>query len=186
MTPQGSSKYKNGELLELSQVWANEHKKYQMDGYSAPTEVWIRAMLDPELNPVRQCIGFMETNNHMAINLESGVGSRQALRYYDDIMKTMAKGEPYHQVINTAALSAAVATQYNHKENKFKEGEFRGNEDFAREFHQLFYGILGDNDPELHERISIRNTAKALTDITVKRVKVNGHHILNDIHSHGQ
>lgn len=37
------------------------------------------------------------------------------------------------------------------------------NEDFAREFHQLGFGVLGTGDNDYHERVSIKNTAAALT-----------------------
>ena len=44
-------------------------------------------------------------------------------------------------------------------------GQFYGNEDFAREFHQLFFGIFGTPDPAQHEAITIKNTARALSGI---------------------
>ena len=50
------------------------------------------------------------------------------------------------------------------------------NEDFAREFHQLFFGILGENDPQglqHHEDVTIPETAKALTDMRVQYDNVN-------------
>lgn len=43
----------------------------------------------------------------------------------------------YHLAVNESAI------QYNHIKNRFVDGQFKGNEDFAREFHQLFFGILG-------------------------------------------
>jgi hypothetical protein len=172
-----SDKYMAGELSALAEVWSREkdskgnlqNNRYGLGSWNGPAEVWIRAMRDPHLNPVRQRIGLYETNDHMAINLESNASGRQIFRYYDDIMTALASGQSYEEVIGVAARSAAVATQYNHRENKFVDGMFQGNEDFAREFHQLFFGILGMDDPEHHEKINIRNTAKALTDMKVER-----------------
>lgn len=172
-----TDKYIAGELTALSEVWSREkdrhgesqEHRYGLESWNGPAEVWIRAMRDPNLNPVRQRIGLYETNDHMAINLESEASSRQIFRYYDDIMNALASGESYEKVIGVAARSAAIATQYNHRENKFVDGAFEGNEDFAREFHQLFFGILGMDEPEHHEKVNIRNTAKALTDMKVKR-----------------
>jgi hypothetical protein len=181
----------NGELSELAQIWASAEgkpndSKYSLDAGNGPAEVWIRAMLSSQLNPVRQRIGLMETNDHMAINLDSAVESRQAFRYYDDILNTLAAGSDYYKVVATAAVSAAVATQYNHRQNKFVDGEFLGNEDFAREFHQLYFGILGTSDPEHHEFTNIRNTAKALTDIRIDKLTVSKGTVLSDMPVYGQ
>jgi len=74
---------------------------------------------------------------------------------------------PYQDVISTAASSAAVAMQYGHRNNKFIAGECKCNEDFAREYHQLFFGILGTDDTNYHETVTIKNTARALTDMPV-------------------
>lgn len=185
-----SDKYKAGELMALSNLWSREKdskgnrqdKKYGLGSWNGPAEVWIRAMRDPHLNPVRQRIGLYETNDHMAVNLESDASGRQIFRYYDDIMTALASGKSYEQVIGVAARSAAIATQYNHRENKFIDGAFRGNEDFAREFHQLFFGILGMDEPEHHEKVNIRNTAKALTDMKVEREsRENGYYLKEEV-----
>ena len=185
LTPEGTSRHKNGELKELAQVWGSQNDSYQLDNWNSPAQVWIRAVLDPELNPVRQKMGLMETNDHMAVNLDSAVENRQVFRYYDDIMNTLASGESYDAVLNTAALSAAVATQYNHRKNKFVDGQFKGNEDFAREFHQLFFGIMGTDNPEQHEQVNIRNTAKALTDIQVERTTIGDKNVLMERPDYG-
>jgi hypothetical protein len=187
LIPMGEeSSYINGDLMELSQVWSSEESdfeksRYALDRWNAPAEVWLRAVRDPGLNPVRQRVGLLETNDHMAVNLDASVTSRQVFRYYDTIMKTLAKSAPYEDVMNKAALSAAIATQYNHRENRFEDGVFKGNEDFAREYHQLFFGILGENDSQEHEDVTIRNTAKALTDIRVERIDVSSGRVLSDL-----
>jgi len=124
------------------------------------------------LNPFRQKIGLWETNYHLAVNAEAGVGQTQIVAYYDAIMNEHQKtGVPYHQVMGVAAKSAAVATQYGHRSNQWIEsqGECRCNDDFAREIHQLFYGIFGDTDPN-HEEGTIRQTSRMLTDMPVPRV----------------
>lgn len=128
------------------------------------------------LNPVRQVIGYMETNYHVATNSRL-VGARPQFRLYDEMMNLIAKGESYDRVLAHAALSPAIAIQYNHKKNRFEKGEFKGNEDFAREFHQLLFGILGGSTTgsleqtntafAQHENVTIPETAKALTDIRI-------------------
>ena len=82
-------------------------------------------------------------------------------------MDALATGQNYRDVMTVSALSAAIATQYNHRRNTFTNGQFRGNEDFAREYHQLFFGILGEYDPTYHEEVAIPNTARALTGMPV-------------------
>ncbi len=189
-----SQKYVAGELSSLSAVWSLEKdskgrskdRTYGLDSWNGPAEVWLRSISDPNLNPVRQRVGLYETNDHMAINLETDATSRQVFRYYDDIMTGLASGLSYEKVLGIAATSAAIATQYNHKDNRFSDGMFMGNEDFAREFHQLFFGILGEVDPEAHEKITIRNTAKALTDMRVERERVNNQNHLDDEVSFGE
>jgi len=130
------------------------------------------------LNPFRQRIGFWETNYHLATNLDASVSREQMARYYDIIMEAHEAGMPYHEVMGVAAKSAAVAEQYGHDRNRWRfdrsVGEFicQCNEDFAREIHQLFYGIFGEFDPfpndgvdgaDFHENVTIPNTARMLT-----------------------
>lgn len=152
---------------------------------NSPGHTWVNATRMRGLNPVRQRIALFETNYHMAVNLDKNVNPQQMVVYYDSIANDIAQGLPYHEVLGNAALSAAIATQYNHRRNVFQNGSFRGNEDFAREYHQLFFGILGtgvnglctvgqstcSGNPESfddHEFKTIRQTAEALTDIRVE------------------
>jgi hypothetical protein len=137
------------------------------------------------LNPVRQVLGFMETNYHMATNAAL-VGARPQYRLYDETMNMIARGENYDRVLANGAVSAAIAIQYNHRKNRFTRGTFSGNEDFAREFHQLFFGILGggvgstsgildQTNPTFaqHENETVPETAKILTDIRVGEFNSN-------------
>ncbi|MFT6406759.1 MAG: hypothetical protein ACJAQ6_000169 [Arenicella sp.] len=134
------------------------------------------------LNPFRQRIGFWETNYHLATNLDAAVSRAQMARYFDIIMQAHEAGLPYHKVMAIAAKSAAVAEQYGHDRNRWRFDRSLGeytcqcNEDFAREIHQLFYGIFGDYDPipgdgidgpDFHENVTIPNTAKMLTGMPI-------------------
>ncbi|MBK8398109.1 MAG: DUF1800 family protein [Leptospiraceae bacterium] len=183
---------KNASLSILSNYFASgnfaaDPEKFNQDvrygnsvGYT-----WINAVKLRGLNPFRQKIVLFETNYHLAISLQKNVNPKQMLHYYDTIANNLASGKPYHQILGEAALSAGVATQYNHRKNIFENGAFKGNEDFAREYHQLFFGILGtgvngnckfgdsscSGNPESfddHENKTIRQTAEALTDIQVE------------------
>ncbi|WCL49188.1 DUF1800 family protein [Leptospira sp. GIMC2001] len=152
---------------------------------NSPGHTWINAVKLRGINPVRQKLGLFETNYHLVANLDKNVDSQQMVYYYDVTANDIARGRPYHQVLGNAAITAAIATQYNHRRNVFENGAFRGNEDFAREYHQLFFGILGTGvsgncvtgqascpgNPESfddHELKTIRQTAEALTDIRVE------------------
>ncbi len=170
----------DGGLQGLSQFWSSAEsnnpiasdaqENYSLEHHNGAEGVWRQATNLRGLNPVRQRLGFWETNYHFAVNLDADVGitNAQMAAYYDAI-NTAQVDKPYQEVASVAALSAAVATQYNHRRNTFDNdsGMFRGNEDFAREYHQLFFGILGTGAEEYHEEISIKNTAKALTDMPI-------------------
>lgn len=120
------------------------------------------------LNPFRQRIGFWETNYHLATNREASVSDEQMVTYYDSIMEAHESNIPYYQVMGVAAKSAAAATQYGHRDNEWDDQEqiCNCNDDFAREIHQLYYGIFGEGDPN-HENVTIPETAKLLTGMPV-------------------
>ena len=145
--------------------------QYSLSQWNFPG-LWSIMVTTRGLNPFRQRIGFWETNYHMAVNLDTEINHHQMARYYDDILEALEAGKPYQDVIAVAASSAAVATQYGHRFNEWNNvtKECDCNEDFARELHQLFFGILGKSDPlgvDNHENMTIKNTAKALTDMRV-------------------
>ncbi len=146
---------------------SNNRAELGLDGYRFE-DSFLRMVTVRGLNPFRQRIGFWETNYHLAVNREVGVSRDQITEYYDVIMEAHEAGVPYHQVLGAAAKSAAVATQYGHSDNRWNRlsEECDCNEDFAREIHQLYYGIFGSDDPN-HEDVTIPETAKMLTDMRV-------------------
>lgn len=140
----------------------DEHEKRSWAG---PRYNWLMAVRARGLNTFLHRIGLWETNFHMAVNQGVGIYPFPIIRHYDNITKALSAGLPYQRVLAAGALNAAIAYQYGHNHNVFIDGVFRGNDDFAREYHQLFFGILGEYDHEYHESISIENTARALTGI---------------------
>ncbi len=172
---------KGGTLRELGAFWSSSDpdndvsENHRLRYNVAPgaqairnDRLWERAVLSHGVNPFRQKVGLWETNYHLSVNLQTAVTDWQILRYYDDIMASL--NDPtrgYEDTLTTAALSAAVALQYGHNKNVYRNGECACNEDFAREYHQLFFGILGEDDPAYHEAVTIKNTARALTDMPV-------------------
>jgi len=148
-------------------IAVSRRDQYGLDGYNFD-DAYNRMITVRGLNPFRQRIGFWETNYHLAVNLDAGVSRPQVAAYYDLIMEAHEAGLPYKDVMATAAKSAAIAMQYGHRRNKWDEDkqECECNEDFAREIHQLFYGIFGLDDPH-HETVTIPETAKMLTGMPV-------------------
>ncbi len=133
--------------------------------WGGPRYNWLRAIQARGLNTFSHRIGFFETNYHMSVNRDVGVYPFPVIRHYDNIIHALSESRPYSQVLAQGALNAAVAYQYGHNHNVYFDGMFSGNDDFAREYHQLFFGILGDYDHDYHESVSIENTARALTGI---------------------
>ena len=141
----------------------------------SPAYSWLMGMQARGLNTFYHRVGFWETNYHMVASQLKGVGSHTGIRHYDNIMGKLTEGAPYQEVLAQSALNAAIAFQYGHNYNRWQDEQFKGNEDFAREFHQLFFGILGDASllggaegqayHLNHERVSIKNTALALTGL---------------------
>lgn len=163
-------------LRALGNFWASndaanaiptdDRVNYARTSYEGTMLTWSLAARVRGGNPFRQRVGYWETNFHLAVNHERGVSNYQLVRYYDDVMASLARGDGYDAVIATAALTAAIAQHYNHRDNRFYAGVCDCNEDFAREFHQLGFGVLGTGDTLYHERVSIKNTAAALTGMS--------------------
>lgn len=175
---------RDGTLRGLAAFWASDdpangipaefRHRYRLSHTGGSLrETWQRAAISRGLNPFRAKVGLWETNYHMAVS-QSGVARMPLLRYYEDIMQAHERGLPYHRVMAVAAKSAAVAMQYGHRTNRFTAGRCACNEDFAREYHQLFFGILGAANPLYHETVTIKNTAKAFTDMAVHSDELTG------------
>lgn len=169
---------RDGTLRGLGEFWSSddkqngvpEERRYKYDPEDGVTDIWVTAAISRGLNPFRQKIGLWETNYHLATSLDTNVWTNMMIRYYDDIMEAHASSLPYQDILSIASTSAAVARQYGHWANKIVDGECLCNEDFAREYYQLFYGIFGDFDTDYHETITIKNTAFALTGIGLEHI----------------
>lgn len=166
-----------GTLRGLSDFWSSNDAanpirpdariRYRFGEWSSAFETWLLAALSRGLNPFLNKLGLWETNYHMSVNQNVLGSSYQLFKYYDDILTAHRNNTAYQDVIGVAALSAAVARQYGHAYNRYVDDFCFCNEDFAREFHQLFFGVLGLDDPQYHEEVSIKNTAAALTDMNL-------------------
>ncbi|MBL4674423.1 MAG: hypothetical protein JKX81_19335, partial [Arenicella sp.] len=139
---------------------------FRLEGNNLEEDFYVMATVRG-LNPFRQRIGFWETNYHLALSLDATVTTAQMAYFYDVVMEAHESGVDYDEVMASAAKTSAVAVQYGHENNEFINGVCFCNDDFAREIHQLYFGIFGISDPDYHENISIKNTSKMLTDMSV-------------------
>lgn len=141
---------------------------------------WIQAVTTRGLNPFRHKVGLFLTNYLMA--LPSGDVHSFLLRsYYDDLLSALEEGEEFTDVQALAAMSGGLAFHYGHYQNVYTN-RFHGNDDFAREFHQLVFGIQGDTeDADYHENTTIEHTAWLLTGMRLDReYRLNGSDIYID------
>jgi hypothetical protein len=138
------------------------------------------------VNPFRQSVGLWLTNYLMSVHMDA-VGNFIPLRtLYDESMSLLGQNRDFAFVLGDAAASSAMAVQYGHRNSRYVNGVIYGNDDFAREFNQLFFGINGvlDGYPETsmeainykkyYEDVTIEGTARALTGMSVGLVSYYG------------
>ncbi len=140
---------------------------------------WIEATTKRGVNPFRQRVGFWLTNYLMSVHLGSVNNNLLLIRtMYDDVMRALAEDRPLAEVLAIGVSSAAISRQYGHMSSKIVGGQFSGNDDFAREYHQLVFGILGElnkSNPDraayktYYENVTIEGTARMLTGMQLDR-----------------
>lgn len=161
---------------DASRIPRDEKSAYLYGTLHSASRCWYKMMGLRGINPVRNRIGYWATNYHMAANFNASVSQDQLYDYYDMIMDALAADLSFDEVLAKAALHSAIAVQYRHYRysnydfgNYFRaDGSWHGNENFGREFFQLFFGILGYSPAytqEYHEKTTIPHMARALSDI---------------------
>ena len=175
LSPTTSTLPNTSSLEALASFWSgsssdnflNELRKAEFlsTNWSVDKNTWTLGVMSRGLNPFLYRLGLWETNYHMSINRDAGVYPLPMIHHYDNIIKKIVEDKPYNEVIAQGAKNAGVAYQFGHNKNIFVDGQFKGNEDFAREYYQLYLGILGLYDPDYHENTTIPYTARALTDM---------------------
>ncbi|MDZ4728564.1 MAG: DUF1800 family protein [Xanthomonadales bacterium] len=126
---------------------------------------WSRAMYTRGCNLFLHKMAFYLTNYHASIHIQNA-GTGLIRDYYDDTLSALNAGEDFIGLMLQAASNGAVAMAYGHASNYVHPitGMFSGNDDFAREYFQLLFGIEGaTEDLDYHEGVSIENNAKLLT-----------------------
>lgn len=130
---------------------------------------WVQAVNTRGVNPFLHKVAFYLTNYQMAIRVNSA-GRGLFRSYYDQITADLVAGRPFTSVIATASKSAAVSRRYKHQRNIYNNNTmvFAGNDDFAREYFQLFFRYIGKNeDFAYHEGVNIENNAQLLTGMQI-------------------
>lgn len=131
--------------------------------------VWPRAMLTRGCNLFLHKVAFYLTNYHASIHLQNS-GVALIRDYYDDTLAALTRNSSFVSLMHQAARNGALAVAYGHTTNYVEPatGVFHGNDDFAREYFQLLFGIEGTTeDPDYHEGVSIENNALLLTGMFV-------------------
>ena len=129
---------------------------------------WVQLINTRGCNPFLHKVAFYLSNYHAAISMHKVRGGLMA-DYYDIIVYNLINTGVMTDVLREAAGSAAVARAYGHQYNTYNNSseKFYGNDDFAREFFQLFFRINGitenDVDPDYHELTTIEHNAWLLT-----------------------
>lgn len=141
---------------------------------------WMQATNTRGINPFLHKVGLYLTNYHMSIRVQK---TRAALmrNFYDQTLIDLARsarGEiNFFDLLANGASTAAVSRAYRHMYNRYVNNRFYGNDDFAREFHQLFFKIQGVTETgtpqmpgqEYHENVTIEHTAWLLTGMNLTR-----------------
>ena len=164
-----------------------------LDNYSMKY-TWIAATNKRGLNPFRQRVGVWLTDYIMSVHTDAAQSFVPVRTMYDEAMDMLAQGSNFAAVLGDGAASAAIAIQYGHRNNTYNKvtGQFNVNDDFAREFNQLFFGIHGVRpgyaestisvldplcklDPaceykQYYENYTVKNTANALTGMQMPGV----------------
>jgi len=179
---QGGAAIQCTSMTELQRLWgsgepANPVRQFDRPFYSLLIEdleqlspvglhlTWPRAMHTRGCNLFLHKVAFYLTNYHASIHVQNaGVGLIRD--YYDDTVKALMESSNFEDLMYQAATNGAVALAYGHFASYVHPftGEFFGNDDFAREYFQLLFGIEGTTeDPEYHESVTIENNARLLT-----------------------
>jgi len=161
--------------LQLSPLNSTERYRQTATQYGQFSDFVENFLSSPASDiPISQMVGFWETNYHLAVNLDTNVDARDMMAFYDIIMNAHESGVPYQRVLAEAAKATAPTAQYGHDNNEWINGTCFCNDDFAREIHQLYFGIFGEGDEEHHENVTIPNTASMLTGMKIRARNQNG------------
>jgi len=129
---------------------------------------WSRLAHTPGCNTFLHKLAFYITNYHASIHIQNTAPTLMR-SYYDDVVQALEAGYDFVDLMTLSATHASLAIAYGHMDNYFDEnGGFQGNDDFAREYLQLLFGIEGTSeDPDYHEDVTIEHNAWLLTGMAL-------------------
>ncbi len=132
---------------------------------------WTKLISTRGCNPFPHKVAFYLTNYHASISAHK---TRAGLirSYYDDLLAKLMTGGDFIEVMTVAASHAAVARAYGHQYSRYynNRDEFSGTDDFGREFHQLFFRIMGTTeDMTYHEDVTIEHSAWMLSGMDLDK-----------------
>ncbi len=129
---------------------------------------WSRLAHSPGCNTFLHKLALYITNYHASVHIQN-TGATLIRSYYDDVVQSLSMGNDFVDLMTMSATHASLALSYGHMDNYFDQnGEFHGNDDFAREYFQLLFGIKGvTEDEEYHENTTIEHNAWLLTGMAL-------------------
>lgn len=129
---------------------------------------WSRLAHSPGCNTFLHKLALYITNYHASIHIQN-TGPTLIRSYYDDVVQSLAAGDDFVELMTLSATHASLAFAYGHMESHFdQDGDFQGNDDFAREYFQLLFGIKGVSEEEdYHENVTIEHNAWLLTGMAL-------------------
>jgi len=160
------------ENLGLNDVREIMYDKYGSDVFklhSRFSKGFVQSNLiaqNTNFNPFILKLGLWETNYHQVLT-----GAIDLLyiydnyEYFDTIMDGIRNNLEYQTIMAHSAASSSILIMYNQLNNIYKKNtdELLVNDDFGREFNQLFFGILGEDDLVYYENKTIESTSRILT-----------------------
>ena len=163
--------------ISLVQATEKFYEKYEQAVYfiqSRFSKGWTQTNLivdNTNYNPFKIKLGLWETNYHQV--LTSQIDQLYILHnnmYFDQITKDIFDNVPYQNIMAHSASTMPILLMYNQFDNVYDDTNdiLTVNDDFAREYNQLFFGILGVDNLSYYENTTIESTSKILTGMNKK------------------
>lgn len=129
---------------------------------------WSRLTQSPGCNMFLHKFALYITNYHASVHILN-TGPSLVRSYYDDVVQSLVDGDDFIELMTKSATHASLAVAYGHMYNFIDQnGNFQGNDDFAREYFQLLFGIKGTSeDQDYHENVTIEHNAWLLTGMAL-------------------
>jgi hypothetical protein len=160
-------KVKGRDIISMAKHWSSSKKtpsnlreNYTIDNYNS-FEWTVLSMLNRRgLNPFKEKIALFETDTHFGFWRDKNSSNTPIFRNYNDISESLINGLRYSELLSIGSLSLQSGEQFGYINNRFYDGQFIGNEQFSRVFHQQIFR----NRSDISES-EIRASSKLLTGV---------------------